>query len=85
MTWRHPECVRDAERALDEGTLYVAITSGAHWLCRRNGATKTWKRDESRIRIPFKYGFKGTGALDEDIRLENFRIADSRMEAEGNR
>lgn len=81
--WHNPACVREAERALDEGKLYAAIKNGKHWLCRRNGATKLWKRDESRIRIPFKYGFKGCSALDEHMALEYFRIANSRAEAEG--
>jgi hypothetical protein len=30
---------------------------------RRNGKTKTWKRDPDRFRIPVKYGMRGYGYI----------------------
>jgi hypothetical protein len=82
--WRNPECIRDAERALDAGRLYIAMNSGRWWLTRRNGATKTWKRAETRREIPIKFGFKLCGRIGRDIETnwQHFRIADSRDEAE---
>lgn len=53
------------ESALDSGNLFAAMNSGRWWQMRRNGRTQTWKRDASRIRVPFKVGLKGTGAIDE--------------------
>ena len=57
--------LQEIETALDSGSLWVAITNGRWWRARRNGRTQTWKRDPSRFRIPYKYGFRGTSALTE--------------------
>jgi hypothetical protein len=86
--WRNPVCPRDAERALDAGKLYVAaIVSrdqrAVYWLARRNGATKTWKLDETRIRIPMKCGLRSCGAIENPGFTPHYwRIANSRAEAE---
>lgn len=56
---------------LDHGMLYAVMNrpladgSPRLWRMRRNGATKRWKRDPNRIRIPFRYGFKGYGQITE--------------------
>jgi hypothetical protein len=50
---------------LDAGRLEVEMTGGRWWRIRRNGATRRWKRDASRIYIPFKAGFRTTGAITE--------------------
>lgn len=55
----------DIEAALDNGQLYALMNNGRFWQMRRNGRTQTWKRDPRRFRIPFKVGFRGTGALTE--------------------
>jgi hypothetical protein len=53
------------DQILDSRQLYVALKNGRWWQARRNGATKTWKKDASRVYIPFKYGFKGYGQITE--------------------
>jgi len=50
---------------LDFGTVQVQMTSGNWWTIRRNGKTKTWKRDPRRVYIPFKCGFKVCGSITE--------------------
>jgi hypothetical protein len=62
------------EAALDGRKLWVAIQNGNYWLARRSGKTRTWKTRPDNFRIPFKYGFKGNGALDESDRV-NFGTA----------
>lgn len=41
---------------LDAGCLWVRLNNGRYWRLRRNGATKLWKRDAFRYRIPVKAG-----------------------------
>lgn len=53
------------EQMLDAGCIEVKMSSLRWWQIRRNGKTQTWKSDANRIRIPFKMGFKGTGAITE--------------------
>lgn len=48
---------------LDRRMIEVHMKGGAWWEVRRNGKTQTWKSQPGRIRIPFKYGFKGYGAF----------------------
>jgi hypothetical protein len=50
---------------LDKRVIEVAMRSGKWWEIRRNGKTKTWKKDASRICIPFKYGFRGCSQITE--------------------
>lgn len=80
--WFHPQNLMDVEKYLDQGMLYAPINYGKFWLMRRNGQTKKWVKSPNRFRIPFKYGFKGTGALDETTDLKLFRVAGSREDAE---
>ena len=35
-------------------------------VCRRNGATQTWKRDVKRFRVPVKYGIYEYNAITQD-------------------
>ena len=39
---------------------------GTPMRCRRNGKTKTWKRNPERFRIPVKYGLYGYFYLDSE-------------------
>lgn len=55
----------NVETLLDRGELYAGMRNGAWWKLRRNGATKTWKRDATRVRIPIKAGLKSTSAITE--------------------
>lgn len=60
----NPESERTAiERALDAGKLFLHMQNGNWWQARRNGATKTWKRDRTRWEIPVKMGFRGHATL----------------------
>lgn len=55
----------NVETVLDSGKLYADMASGRFWQCRRNGATKRWARDASRIRIPVKFGLRGMYSISE--------------------
>jgi len=50
---------------LDEGKLFVTLNNGTLQRMRRNGKSQTWKREPDRFRIPFKYGFRGYGSINE--------------------
>lgn len=55
----------NVEQLLDSHQLEVAMRNGNWWAIRRNGATRRWAQAPERIRIPFKFGFKGFGAFTE--------------------
>lgn len=63
----------NVDKLLDAGNIECAMRNGNWWSIRRNGATKHWKRDASRIYIPFKMGYYGYGNITEtDFRtMEN--------------
>jgi hypothetical protein len=64
----HPDLAitrQNVDLLLDRGLIEIAMTSGKWWSIRRNGATKTFKKDAARIYIPFKYGFKFYGNITE--------------------
>lgn len=46
------------ETALDRGALQASFNGSQWYDIRRNGATKTWKRDPNKVEIPCKVGFK---------------------------
>lgn len=50
---------------LDGRELYSRGANGKWYQIRRNGATKKWKLDDQRIRIPYRVNFRGFGAIDE--------------------
>jgi hypothetical protein len=68
--------LHEIETLLDAGKLEIAMRNGNYWTLRRNGATKLWKRDVNRFRIPFKAGLKSCGAIDstESRTLEFYGI-----------
>ena len=43
---------------IEQGAIWVRMNSGRYWKVRCNGATKLWKRDAWRYRIPVKAGLK---------------------------
>lgn len=53
------------DRLLDNGCIEVKMINGNWWKIRRNGKTRLWKRDPNRIRIPIKYGLRGTTTIYE--------------------
>lgn len=66
----------ELETALDAKRLYMRMHTGNWWVLRRNGKTQTWKTRNGAFRIPFKAGFRGTGALTEaDLAEGALRIA----------
>lgn len=52
------------DQFLDEGMVYVRLHDKWYKI-RRNGKTKKWKLDTSRIRIPIKARFRDYGVIDE--------------------
>lgn len=62
----HGPITRDnIDTLLDAGRLQVLMSSGRWWAIRRNGMTKRWKRDASRIYIPYKAGMYVYGSITE--------------------
>jgi hypothetical protein len=55
----------NVECLLGARVIEAALNNGRWWKIRRNGATKTWKRDEEKVRIPIKFGYKGYGVITE--------------------
>lgn len=48
---------------MDRRMIQTRMKNGNWWDIRRNGKTQTWKSQPGRIRIPYKYGFRGYGAI----------------------
>ena len=50
------------EAALDRGALQTAVRGRENkwYTCRRNGRTRTWKRDPARFEIPVKFRYRDT-------------------------
>lgn len=73
----------NVDELLDKGLIEVHMTHGRWWRARRNGRTKRWKRDTTRIRIPIKFGLKLCCTIEEcdfcgphnSLRLDFFRVA----------
>jgi hypothetical protein len=80
--WRNPTGRADFENALDTGQLFCAMGNGKFWQARRNGATRSWKRDVDRFYIPIKVGLRAYHAIKETDNVTNYRIAASRDDAE---
>jgi len=63
------ECNRitreNVDALLDARSIEIAMSNGNWWIIRRNGQTKRWKRDATRICIPFKMGLYGYGTITE--------------------
>lgn len=53
----------NVDALLDAGSIEAAMRNGNWWRIRRNGKTRTWKRDANRIEIPFKMGMYGYGTI----------------------
>lgn len=51
------------DELLDSGQLEIAMQNGRWWALRRNGATKRWKSDPERVRIPVKAGFRDCSVI----------------------
>lgn len=61
----------NVDALLDAGRLECKMKNGNWWKMRRNGATKRWKTDANRIRIPFKMGMYGYGAIETEDFIGN--------------
>ncbi len=48
----------NVDALLDSGRLEIAMRNGNWWQLRRNGATKRWKMDPERVRVPVKAGIR---------------------------
>jgi len=69
MPLAEAEKLEDVCKALDAGTLFVAMASGRWWRLRRNGKTRTWKTRPDEWAIPVKYGLKGYTTITQTWKL----------------
>jgi hypothetical protein len=63
------------EAALDGRRLWIREWEGlrARWyLVRRNGVTKTWKKDGSKWTVPIKWKLKSTARVTEKTGLDDW-------------
>ena len=66
----------------------VTNADGTPLRCRRNGVTKTWKREPGKFRIPVKIGLKKCGYIDNfdgdliSIKNDHLWCVPERWEAE---
>jgi hypothetical protein len=61
------------EKALDEHRLWIIEYGGKgqrNYLVRRNGATKTWKKDPTRWEVPVKWKFNNTARVSDKLVLD---------------
>ena len=65
----YPAYIRraDIDELLDAGKIYIRMTTGKWWQIRRNGKTRTWKRNANRFAIPCKAGMYEYGTIDESF------------------
>lgn len=56
-----PMTIEEARNLSWSDTLRVLFPDGEIMRVRRNGETKTWKRDPNRVEIPVKYGARSDG------------------------
>lgn len=58
---------------IEQGSIWVRVSSAAsgarYWKVRTNGATKTWKRDLFRYRIPVKAGLKSYSEITNETEI----------------
>jgi hypothetical protein len=61
----------ELETALDRGRLQIQSVNDGRWFdIRRNGATKTWKRDPHKVEIPCKVGFRECFRLKGSVNVD---------------
>jgi hypothetical protein len=61
----------ELETALDRGRLQIQSVNGGRWFdIRRNGATKTWKRNPNKVEIPCKVGFRECFRLEGSVNVD---------------
>jgi len=72
----------NVDELLDAHQIEVHMTTGRWWAVRRNGKTRRWKRDASRIYVPIKFGLKFYGVIETSdfcgphgsLRTDFFRV-----------
>ena len=69
--------LEEIETALANGHLWARMGGGRFWRLRRNGATKRWKREPSRFRIPVKAGLRSCGEVNEGSNVSRNRATAS--------
>lgn len=57
---------------LEHGSLWVRMSNGRYWRLRANGATKLWKRDAFRYRIPVKAGMYVYSEITNETEIGTF-------------
>ena len=66
----------EIENALDNGNLWAVMATGRYWKVRRNGVTKTWKREPLRFNIPVAAGLKSCGYVSNENCVSYDRTGD---------
>jgi hypothetical protein len=64
----------ELDKLVDAGQVFIRMKSEKWWQIRRNGKTRTWKRNANRFALPFKYGLYGYGTITEADLLEGNRL-----------
>lgn len=67
----------EINQLIDSGKIQVLMSGGKWWNIRRNGKTKTWKRNPNRFLIPYKagihiYGHITEADFDKEENMSNF-------------
>lgn len=57
---------------INDGAIWLRMNSGRYWRVRCNGATKLWKRDAWRYRIPVKAGLKVYAEITNETTIGTF-------------
>lgn len=57
---------------INAGSIWVRMNSGRYWKVRCNGATKLWKRDAFRYRIPVKAGLYVYSEITNETEIGTF-------------
>ena len=57
---------------IEQGAIWVRMNNGRYWRVRCNGATKLWKRDPWRYRIPVKAGLKVFSEITNETEIGTF-------------
>jgi hypothetical protein len=69
---QHKHITREnIDQLLDTGKIEIAMKHSKWWKIRRSGKTQTWKKDQMRIRIPYKMGLYSHGAIETSDFLLN--------------
>ena len=67
-----PSSAEQVRYELNHGCLWIRMNNNRYWRLRANGATKTWKRDTFRYRIPVKAGMYVFSEITNETEIGTF-------------